>query len=129
MKVLIDSDIAIEILRARDQAVLTNWRELKTSKTVLLCSPVTVAEVWAGALPQEHDLISRFFRPLVCAPADYETGQIAGEYLRQFARSHGLEVPDALIAATAVQQQAALWTRNRRHYPMKAVAFFTHGVQ
>ena len=48
----------------------------------------------------------------------------AGDYLRQYRRSHGLEVADAVIAASAVANKAELWTRNRKHYPMKEVSFF-----
>lgn len=29
---------------------------------------------------------------------------------------HGMELEDAPIAATAAQQNATLWTRNRKHY-------------
>jgi len=35
-----------------------------------------------------------------------------------------VELGDALIAATASLHNLALWTRNRRHYPMKDVFFF-----
>jgi predicted nucleic acid-binding protein len=31
---------------------------------------------------------------------------------------------DALIAASAVTSGAMLWTRNRKHCPMKELAFF-----
>jgi predicted nucleic acid-binding protein len=31
---------------------------------------------------------------------------------------------DALIAASAVHNEAALWTRNRKHFPMKELEFF-----
>ncbi len=34
------------------------------------------------------------------------------------------EVADALIAACAVTNSAELWTRNRKHYPMKEISFF-----
>jgi len=43
---------------------------------------------------------------------------LAGEYLRRYNKSHNLKIADALIAASAVQNQADLWTRNRKHYPM-----------
>jgi hypothetical protein len=69
-------------------------------------------------------LIVRFFRPLVCVPADYETGRVAGDLLRQYRKSHDLETPDAFIAAAAIQHQAALWTRNRKHYPMPQLTFY-----
>jgi predicted nucleic acid-binding protein len=48
----------------------------------------------------------------------------AGEYLRIFAKSHHVELGDALIAATVSIHNLDLWTRNRRHYPMKDVSFY-----
>lgn len=125
MTVLLDTDIAIEILRARDQATLQRWSSLGLDRVPVFYSPAVAAEVWAGAFPQEHELISRFFRPLHCLSADYQTGCIAGELLRKYAKSRGLELPDALIAATAIQHQAALWTRNRKHYPMPQLTFYS----
>ena len=50
-----------------------------------------------------------------------DIGRRAGGYLRQFRRSHGLDIGDALIAATAAVHGCALWTRNRKHYPMKDI--------
>ena len=35
-----------------------------------------------------------------------------------------METADALIAAGAVANSAELWTRNRKHYPMKEITFF-----
>lgn len=125
MTVLLDTDIAIEILRGRDQAIVSKWTGLIVSGAVVLYSPVNAAEVWAGALPHEHQHISRFFRPLVCVAADYDIGQLAGEFLRKYARSHSVEIGDALIAATAVLHQSALWTRNRKHYPMPSLTFYS----
>ena len=50
-----------------------------------------------------------------------DIGRRAGGYLRQFHRSHGLDIGDALIAAAAAVHGCALWTRNRKHYPMKDI--------
>lgn len=124
MNVFLDTDIAIEVQRARDQALLLRWSELVGSGAAILCSPVVAAEIWAGARQQEHQLIAKFFRSLNCVVGDYETGQIAGAFLNKYARSHSLELPDALIAAAAIQHQAALWTRNRKHYPMPQLTFY-----
>jgi predicted nucleic acid-binding protein len=55
---------------------------------------------------------------------DRKTGQSAGEYLRQYSKSHNLKIADALIAACAAQNQAALWTGNRKHYPMPDLVFY-----
>ena len=124
MSILVDSDIVIEVLRGRDQAILAEWRTLADSPTPILVSPITIAEVGAGALSHELTAISRFFAPLTCVNLDQKIGQLAGEYLRQFNKSHNLKIADALIAASAAHNQAALWTRNRRHYPMPDLIFY-----
>jgi predicted nucleic acid-binding protein len=122
--VLVDSDILIEVTRGRDQEVLSRWEELSQSDDVVLYSPVTAAELWTGARPREHDALNKLFRALLCVPIDSDTGRQAGEYMRQYRKSHGVELGDALIAAAAVLNRAGLWTRNRKHYPMKELGFY-----
>jgi predicted nucleic acid-binding protein len=122
--VLVDSDIVIEVCRERDRDILSKWRELGQSESAILYSPVTAAELWTGARPREHDALTNLFRTLLCVSIDYETGRQAGNYLRQYRKSHGVEISDALIAAAAVMNRAQLWTRNRKHYPMKELSFY-----
>jgi predicted nucleic acid-binding protein len=122
--VLIDSDILIEVSRARDEAVLLRWDGLSRSDTPLLCSPVTVAELWHGARPHEHRTLHALFAAINCVSIDTKIGIRAGEYLRQYAKSHSVELGDALIAATVSIHGLELWTRNRKHYPMKDIAFY-----
>jgi hypothetical protein len=124
VNVLVDSDVLIEISRERDQNLLSKWTALADSDNAILCSPVSSAELWAGAWPREHEALTNLLRTLVCAPIDYETGRQAGDYLRQYRKSHGLQISDALIAATAVLNHATLWTRNRKHYPMRELTFY-----
>jgi predicted nucleic acid-binding protein len=83
-----------------------------------------VAELWAGARPSEYDALRGLFRTLICAPIDEEVGRQAGDYLQRYRQSHGVEVADALIAANAIANNAQLWTRNRKHYPMADISFF-----
>ena len=124
MTVLVVSDDRIEVSRARNQDILSRWTQLAESGSAILCSPVSSAELWAGALPREHEATAKLFRTLVCVPIDFETGRQAGDYLRQYRKSHGLQISDALIAAAAVLNRAELWTRNRKHYPMKELSFY-----
>jgi len=122
--VLIDSDILIEVSRARDNAILARWAELSRGDAVILCSPVTVAELWHRARPAEHRILNALFAAINCIPIDIEIGRQAGDYLRQYAKSHAVELGDALIAATVHIHKLELWTRDRRHYPMKQLAFY-----
>ena len=46
------------------------------------------------------------------------------DYLRDYRKSHSVELGDALIAAKAILNNAELWTRNRKHYPMRDVSFY-----
>jgi predicted nucleic acid-binding protein len=121
--VLVDSDILIEVSSGKDQEIVSRWRALSQSEDTILYSPVTAAELWAGVRPREHAELTDLLRSLGCASMDHETGCRAGDYLRQYRKSHGVELGDAMIAAAAVQNEALLWTRNRKHYPMKELSF------
>jgi predicted nucleic acid-binding protein len=124
MTVLVDSDILIEVARGKDRDIVSQWVELSESEAVVLYSPVTAAEIWGGARPNEFEGLNDLFEALTCTPINEETGRQAGAYLRQYRRSHGVEVAEALIAASAAAHRANLWTRNRKHYPMKEISFF-----
>jgi predicted nucleic acid-binding protein len=122
--ILVDSDILIEVSRGRNEDIVERWMELSDSGDAVLYSPVSVAELWAGAKPKEYAALSSLFQALTCASLDGEVGRQAGLYLSKYRRSHGVETADALVAAGAVANGAELWTRNRKHYPMKEIVFF-----
>jgi predicted nucleic acid-binding protein len=124
MRVIVDSDVLIEVSRSRDAVLMERWFDLGASEALILYSPVTSAELWAGARPGEHPDLRRLFGILVPVTIDADTGRQAGDFLRQYTKSHSVELGDALIAACAVAAKAALWTRNRKHYPMKELNFF-----
>ena len=124
MTVLIDSDILTEVSRGRDKAIVSGWIELGRSDSLILISAISVAELWAGARPSEYKALEALFEALNCVAVDAAVGRLAGEYLRRYRKSHAVELGDALIASTAVTSGAKLWTRNRKHYPMKDLSFF-----
>ena len=68
-------------------------------------------------------MLSALFQALTCVPIDAAIGRQVGEYLRQFHKSHSLELGDVLIAASASTHRATLWTRNRKHYPVAGLTF------
>lgn len=124
MTVLVDSDILIEVSRGKAADIISKWVDLSNSDAVVLYSPISVAELWAGARPNEYAVLTNLFGALSCAAIDNEIGQQAGAFLRQFRRSHSVELGDALIAASAVAHNAKIWTRNRKHYPATELSFF-----
>jgi predicted nucleic acid-binding protein len=124
MIVLVDSDILIEVSRGKNAAVAAQWLDLGASDARILYTPVNLAELWTGARPSEHHLLRALFESLGAVPIDTEIGRNAGNFLHRYHKSHGVELGDALIAACAVAAGAKLWTRNRKHYPMKELSFF-----
>ena len=72
MTVLVDSDILIEVSRGGSADIVSKWMNLSNSDVAVLYSPVSVAELWAGARPNEYDALNNLFRTLTCTPIDEE---------------------------------------------------------
>jgi predicted nucleic acid-binding protein len=62
----------------------------------------------------ENNFVSLFS----VVPIDSEVAKAGGLYKRDFAKSHGVGLADALLAATAIKENAELKTLNVKHYPM-----------
>lgn len=122
--VLVDSDVLIELLRGRNHEISGRWIELRESNAPVLYSPITSAEIWRGARASEAAAVATAFSALTCIPIDAVIGKRAGEYLARFHSSHGMEIGDALIAATSSVHELRLWTRNRKHFPMRDIHYF-----
>lgn len=120
---LVDSDVLIEVLRGRDKAILAKWADIAEEGPALLYSPITVAELWHGLRNGEVEDVTELLQRMICVPIDAETGRLAGRFLGRYHSSHGVQIGDALIAASTAVNQAKLWTRNRKHYPMPELSF------
>ena len=86
-----------------------------------LISTVSMAEILAGAKPDEREATERLLSVLEKIPVSESIARYAGDFLRAYQRNHGLELGDALVAATALDAGATLFTRNVRHYPMPQI--------
>lgn len=112
---LLDTCVLIDYLRDREGAVqLIGRLAMRPSISV-----VTIAELCAGILnDRERDRIEALPALLDVRDVDFEIARLAGSYRLQYRCSHGVGMPDALIAATARVHGARLVTRNTRHFPM-----------
>ncbi len=102
-EVLVDSDVFIDHLRGA--------RELRPGSRTLCYSVVTRCELFAGQSadePQVRDLLAAFREIRI----DRAVAERAGRLRRQT----GLRTPDALIAATALESDMGLMTRNSRDF-------------
>ncbi len=74
-------------------------------------SVVTRCELFAGVRTEE-DAVQRLLAPFEEIPVDRPVAERAG----RLRRAGGLRTPDALIAATALEHQLVLVTRNTRDF-------------
>lgn len=115
--VLLDSDVIIEILRGNAE-VAERLAALEAGGTPTYCSPIAWAEICAGIRPGEERATEAFLSARGELLLDADVGRRAGSYLARHARSHGVRIADALVAAAASVCGLRLWTLNVRHYPM-----------
>ncbi|MDD5321514.1 MAG: type II toxin-antitoxin system VapC family toxin [Methylococcales bacterium] len=123
-RLVLDTDIVIHLLKKQPQTV-ARFIDLLAAQTILLLSPVVVAEIYAGAFQREHKEIELLFSFCKRISIDSATGQQAGHYARRYRKAHqGISLEDYLLAASARQNRCPLWTSNRKHYPMDDIALF-----
>ncbi len=99
---LVDTDVFIDHLRG---AV-----ELRPGRHRLHYSVVTRAELFAGNTAT--NLSTQLLAPFREIPIDRSIAERAGRIAREFA----VRLPDALIAATALEHDLALSTRNVKDF-------------
>ena len=112
---LIDTDVLIDYLRDRTQAVTY----LESLRPPLLVSAVSVAELYAGVRDgDERATLDQFVGSFQVVAMDQVIAVRAGLIRRDFGKSHGTGLADAIIAATAEAHHAELVTLNKKHFQM-----------
>jgi predicted nucleic acid-binding protein len=112
---LVDSDVLIDYLKGIDLAC--DLMETHIDRIGL--SVITIAEIRAGIKGKEEaQAFDQFLSAIPLYDVTRTIAEMGGDWVRQFGRSHGVEIPDALIAATAAAHHLELKTLNTKHYPM-----------
>jgi predicted nucleic acid-binding protein len=116
-RLLLDTCVLIDHLREHPPAIAY----IGNLPAEPLLSAVSIAEIYVGVRNQaEARSVDVLIDPFIVLAVDAEIARRGGSFRRQFARSHGTGLLDALIAATAQVHGARLVTRNARHFPMLA---------
>ncbi len=120
MNKLVDTNILIDHLRNKPTAT-DLLVELVKSGVILYFSVITRIELFAGMKAGEKKDIENLLMSMQPVPVTDDIAKIAGEYISLFRKSHGLTIPDAIIAATAKFEKADLVALNVKHFPMKDI--------
>ena len=122
MRAYIDSDILIWHLRG----------ERKAARFLRTLSREPGAELWTGALQRaevvffmRRDEVSStmsFLSRFKTAPVTQEIVDDAAELYRKWHPTHGIDINDAMLAATVVSTGGKIYTLNVKHYPTPDLA-------
>lgn len=116
-KSLIDTDVLIDYLRGIAKAV--QFLEKIIENSICYISVITVAELYAGVKEgSERKNLEKFLRAFEIVDIDNSIAQQGGLYRRDYGKSHGVGLADALIASTNDFYDSELVTLNKKHFPM-----------
>ena len=117
---VIDTNILIACLNGEPQtaSALSEWKQ---NGRPLFISSITYAEVLsiASLTATEITTIKAFLQNFILVPVDAVIAERAGDLRRK----HRLELPDAMIAATAIILSLPLITHDRALQKLKEIEF------
>jgi predicted nucleic acid-binding protein len=112
---LLDTDVLVDFLRGYSKAVSL----VHACSDRMILSSIVVAELYAGVKGDaEHAALDAFVSLFRVVPVTHALAQSGGLLKRDYGKSHGVGLADAIVAATAQAENAELKTLNTKHYPM-----------
>jgi predicted nucleic acid-binding protein len=112
---LLDTNVLVDLLRDRPGA-RAFFEALPRGVAV---SVLSEAELYAGARhDREREVLASLLASYERLPLTSEIARQGGAWRRQWGPSHGTDLVDALIAATALEHDLPLLTLNVRRFPM-----------
>lgn len=111
---LLDTTVFVDYLRDMEGAAVY-FEPIFNGEVCGAFSVITEAELWEGLRSGEEEQHEAILLLLERVDVGRDIARRAGELRRTF-RTEGLDMPDALIAATAEPVDATLVTRNRSHF-------------
>lgn len=116
-RLLLDTNVIIDFLRGLSESI-TYFSSIP-AETELLISTITVTELYAGVADEKEErLLKDFLQGYQIISVDHILARKGGLIKNKFWPSHGVGIADAVIAATAISNNAKLITLNLKHFPM-----------
>ncbi len=114
---LTDTDVLIDAARGVADAVA--FLTAQRAGVGVCISSISAMELIMGCRNKaELAQLQQFLRHVTILPVTSTASHNARQLMESFFLSHGLLIPDALIAATAIEAQFTLHTKNVRHFQM-----------
>ncbi len=108
--ILIDTSILVDVLRGRH-----SYPVLSTKNAVI--SAIVYMELIQGAHDKEEvSKIQKLLRSYPIVHLNHDISELSISLMDMYAKSHGLAIPDAIIAATSVYLNRPLLTLNQKDF-------------
>lgn len=112
MTKLLDTNVFVDYFRGQVRA-----KDYFKDQVEIICSIITAAELIQGSRnKQEQAVNQRFLAQIKVLPVTSAISSKMLSLMASYALSHGLEIPDALIGATAIEENLTLVTANVKHF-------------
>ena len=112
--ILCDTNVIIETLKGDEKTIKIIER---IGLENIAISSVTVMELYFGALnKRELNKIKKHLKALNVVHFDNNVSELAVSMIESYSKSHGLQIPDAIIAATALSLEIKLFTLNLKDF-------------
>jgi predicted nucleic acid-binding protein len=109
--IILDTDIFIEILKGN-----LDLNKLPNNQAIAL-SAITAMELFCGAFnKRELNKITKALTSFEVIQVDSDISVRSISLIQSYAKSHNLNIPDAIIAATAIDKGVTLYSRNLRDF-------------
>ena len=111
--ILLDTNVLIEILKGNRKTI----EKVQGLNTPLAISSITVMELYYGARNKaEINKLEKFVSLFEIIHVNETISSYAVQLVKTYAKSHTLDIPDGLIAATALVSKIALFTYNTKDF-------------
>jgi predicted nucleic acid-binding protein len=122
---LLDTSVIIDAINNR-KGRRQLLRDLIQQGNTLACSPINIAEVFAGLRPPEESNTKNFLQTLDLYPLTWPIAELAGLLKRDFGKKgKTLAITDTLIAAVALHHRLHLITDSVKDFPMQDLSLYS----
>ncbi len=112
---IFDTDILINVGRGDTEAI--NCLQSYAQTSTLAISIITQMELIVGCRDKkELQSLTKFFKQFQTLPITEQISEKSVKLLERYRLSHGLLIPDSLIAATAIENNEDFITKNQKDF-------------
>ncbi len=110
---VLDTNVLIEILKNNQQTI----KQVENIEQKLCVSVISAMELIYGSRDKaELKKLQRFLELFHIHHIDQAISKLSLELVSQYSKSHTLDIPDSLIAATCIQHNSELLTYNVKDF-------------